>query len=163
MIPTPIPAPTPPPGSTPTPTPELESETDLWVEPPPAIITVEGDTVVIDGYIDLDAYFRFLNKIRGMHDEITTLKISSDDGFPESAIRIGLWIYENEIDVIVSESCLYVCANYIFTAGKNKIIEDAAIVAWLQSPQWEEYEARGLGSIHRGSNEVQHRQGNVGN
>lgn len=146
-IPTPLPSSTPPPGSTPTPTqdPDLDTETETWVEPPPAEITVEGDTVVIDGYIDSDAYFRFLNEIRGMHDEITTLKISSDDGFPESAIRIGLWIYDNEIDVIVDKSCFYVCANYIFTAGKNKIIEDAAIVVWLQSPQWEEYEAHGLG------------------
>ena len=147
VIPTPLPTPTPPPGSTPTPTPDpdLDAETGTWVEPPPAEITVEGDTVVIDGYIDFDAHSRFRSAVRGKEDQITTLKITSDDGIIDPATFIGLWIHENEIDVIVDESCLYVCANYIFTAGKNKVIEGSAIVAWLQSPQWEQYDARSSG------------------
>ena len=148
VIPTPIPAPTPPPGSTstPTPDPQLESESDLWVEPPPAIITVEDDTVIIDGYIEPNAYSRFRTAIRGIEDEITTLKITSDEfGFVESATLIGLWIHDNDIDVIVEKACFHVCANYIFTAGKNKIIEDGALVGWYGSPQSEEYEARALG------------------
>ena len=139
VIPTPIPAPTPPPGSTstPTPDPQLESE---------AIITVEDDTVIIDGYIEPNAYSRFRTAIRGIKDEITTLKITSDEfGFVESATLIGLWVHDNDIDVIVEKACFHVCANYIFTAGKNKIIEDGALVGWYGSPQSEEYEARALG------------------
>ena len=167
VIPTPIPEPTPPPGSTPTPTPDLDidSEAGEWYEPPPATITVEGDTVIIDGYIDFRAHSRFLSAIRGKEDEITTVKITSDDfGFAESAILIGIWIHDNDIDVIVEEACFHVCANYIFTAGKNKIIEQSAIVAWLQSPQGEEYAARALGmtieermrgDIERGTLEVE--------
>ena len=143
VVPTPIPAPTPPPGSTPTPTPNPEAGT--WVEPSPAQITVEGDTVVIDGYIDFDAHSRFRSAIRGKEDQITTLKITSDDGVIDPATLIGLWVHDNEIDVIVEKSCFYVCANYIFTAAKNKVIVESAIVAWLQSPQWEEYDARTSG------------------
>ena len=143
VVPTPLPTPTPPPGSTPTPTPDPES--DPWIEHPPATITLEGDTVIINGYIDFDAYSRFLNVIRGNEGEITTLKITSDDGFLEAATLIGLWVHDNEIDVIVDESCTYVCANYIFTAGNNKIIEQSAIVAWQGSPQWDEYDARSSG------------------
>ena len=147
VIPTPLPTPTPPPGSTPTPTPDpdLDAETGTWVEPPPAEITVEGDTVVIDGYIDFDAHSRFRSAVRGKEDQITTLKITSDDGIIDPATFIGLWVHDNEIDVIVDESCFYACANYIFTAGKNKVIEGSAIVAWLQSPQWEQYDARSSG------------------
>ena len=143
VVPTPIPAPTPPPGSTPTPTPNPEAGT--WVEPSPAQITVEGDTVVIDGYIDFDAHSRFRSAIRGKEDQITTLKITSDDGVIDPATLIGLWVHDNEVDVIVEKSCFYVCANYIFTAAKNKVIAESAIVAWLQSPQWEEYDARTSG------------------
>ena len=147
VVPTPLPTPTPPPGSTPTPTPdpELDTESDRWVEAPPATISVEGNTVVIDGSIDFNAYSRLINAIRGKEDEVSTLKITSDDGHIESATQIGLWVRDNEIDVIVDESCFYVCANYIFTAGTNKIIEEAAIVAWHGSPQWDEYDARSSG------------------
>ena len=109
VIPTPLPTPTPPPGSTPTPTPDpdLDAETGTWVEPPPAEITVEGDTVVIDGYIDFDAHSRFRSAVRGKEDQITTLKITSDDGIIDPATFIGLWVHDNEIDVIVDESCFY--------------------------------------------------------
>lgn len=146
-IPTPIPEPTPPSGSTPTPTPipELESESDLWVEPSPATITVEGDTVVIDGYLNHNAFIRFRSEIVGNEDEITTVRINSDLGLTDQAILIGFWIYDKGVDVIVDEVCISVCANYIFTAGKNKIIEDFAIVGWRDSPQRQVYEARSLG------------------
>ena len=145
VIPTPLLTPTPPPGSTPTPTPEFETESDRWVKPPSATIIVEGNTIVIDGYVDFDAYSQFLIATRGKEDEISTLKITSDDGVIEPATHIGLWVHDNEIDVIVEKSCFYVCANYIFTAGKNKIIEESALVGWYGSPQSEEYEARALG------------------
>lgn len=145
VIPTPLPTPTAPPGSTPTPTPDPDAESRFWVDPEPASISAESDTVTIDGFIDFDAYSRLLNAIRGREDEITTLRITSDDGFLEEAILIGLWVHDNEIDVIVDESCFSVCANYIFTAGKNKIIEASALVGWYGSPQADEYEARALG------------------
>ena len=145
VIPTPLPTPTPPLGSTATPTPDPDSESGFWIAPEPASISVEGDTVTIDGFIDYDAYASLLSEIRGRKDEITTLRITSDDGFLEGATLIGLWIHDNDIDVIVDESCFYVCANYVFTAGKNKIIEDGALVGWYGSPQADEYEARALG------------------
>ncbi len=146
-IPTPLPSPAPPPGSTPTPTPDpnLDTESGTWVEPLPAEITVEGDTVVIDGYLNPDVFVRFRSAIVGMEENISTIRINSEYGEVVQAIFIGLWIYDHDVDVVVDELCMSACANYIFTAGKNKIIEDAAIVAWHQSPQWDEYEARGLG------------------
>ena len=50
-------------------------------------------------------------------------------------MKIGLWIFDHELDVIVDELCFSSCANYIFTAGKNKIIEKDAIVGWHGSEQ----------------------------
>ncbi len=145
VVPTPLPTPTPPPGSTPTPTPDPDSEFGFWVEPDPASISVEDDTVTINGFIDYDAYSRLLNAIRGKESGITTLRITSDEGILEMATLIGLWVHDNEIDVIVDESCFHVCANYIFTAGKNKFIEESALVGWYGSRQSEEFEAQALG------------------
>ena len=147
VVPTPLPPPTPPPGSTLTPTPdtEFDAQADRWVEPPPADMTVEGDTVVISGYLNFNAFIRFRSAILGKEDEITTLRITSDGGILGQAIFIGFWVYDNEIDVIVDGSCFSECANYIFTAGKNKVIEEFALVGWYGSPQGKEYEARALG------------------
>ena len=147
-IPIPIPESAPPMGSTPTPTPapELEPEADGWVEPSPATIAVEGDTVAIDGYLNHNAFIRFRAAIHGKEDEITTIRINSDFGLTVQAILIGFWIYDKGVDVIVDEVCISACANYIFTAGKNKIIEDFAIVGWRDSPQRQVYEVRSLGT-----------------
>ena len=147
VVPTPIPEPTPPPGSTPTtsPTPELDSESDPWFDAESATVATEGDTIVIDGYIDQDTYASFLESVRLSEDEINTVRITSDFGDIGIATLIGMWIHEHKIDVIVDESCFDVCANYIFTAGKDKIIENGALVGWYGSPQEEEYAARALG------------------
>ncbi len=146
-VPTPIPEHTPPPGSMPSPTPETEtdSEASEWHEPPPATITVDRDTVVIDGYLNHNAFIRFRSEIVGKEDEIKAVRINSDFGLTHQAILIGFWIYDNDIDVVVDGVCISACANYIFTAGKNKIIEDFAIVGWRDSPQMQVYEARSLG------------------
>ena len=58
---------------------------------------------------------------------------------------IGEWIFDHEIDVIVDEICFSSCANYIFTAGKNKIIEKDAIVGWHGSEQQDPFIAAGYG------------------
>ena len=145
VIPTAIPEPTPPPGSTATPTPEPEIEAQRWIEPPPAFIAVEGDTVIVDGYIDFIAYTRFLQAVRGKENQINTLKITSDDDDIRPATQIGMWVHDNEIDIIVDEACFSVCANYIFTAGRNKIIEDSALVGWYGSPQEDEYAFQATG------------------
>ena len=146
-IPTPIPTPTPPPGSTPTPssTSKHVDETDPWFGTESATVVVDDDKIVIDGYIDQATYAGFLEAIRLNEDKIKTVHITSDFGDIGIATLIGTWIHENEIDVIIDEACFEVCANYIFTAGKNKIIEDGALVAWFGSPQEEEYAARALG------------------
>ncbi len=146
-IPTPIPTPTPQPGSTPTPSPTSEQvyESDPWFDTESATVTVEDDVIVIDGYIDQATYAGFLEAMRLNKDKIKTVRVSSHFGDIGIATLIGMSIHENEIDVIVDENCFEVCANYVFTAGKNKIIEDGALVAWFGSPQEEEYAARALG------------------
>ena len=150
-VPTPIPTPTPPSGSTPTPEPsatiepDFEVDADPLVEPSPSQITVEGDTVVIDGYLNHNAYIRFRSEIFGKEEEISAIRINSEYGDVDQAIFIGLWVYDHGVDVVVDELCLSACANYIFTVGKNKIIEESALVGWYGSPREVQMEARSLG------------------
>ena len=145
------PAGVPPPGSTPTPEPSATIEPDFQVgadplaEPHPAEITVDGDTVVISGDLNDNAYIRFRSEIVGREEDISAIRINSKYDDVVQAILIGFWIYDHGVDVVVDELCMSACANYIFTAGKNKFIEDMALVGWFGSPKEVQMEARSLG------------------
>ena len=91
--------------------------------------------------------------IRGKEDSIKTVQIDSSGGTTaygssgrfsviassgEAATlgqKIGTWIHENDIDVVVENKCFAICANYIFVAAKNKTIKADSSVAWLGSSQ----------------------------
>ena len=115
----------------------------------PATITVEGSTIIFDGDIEEETYRDFLLAVRGKEDQITAIRINSGGGITDHGIRIGEWILDHELDVIVDELCFSSCANYIFTAGKNKIIEKDAIVGWHGSEQQNPFIAAGLGLTMR--------------
>ena len=87
--------------------------------------------------------------MRGKEDQITAIRINSAGGITDHGIRIGEWIFDHQLDVIVDELCFSSCANYIFTAGKNKIIEKDAIVGWHGSEQQDPFIAAGLGLTMR--------------
>ena len=62
--------------------------------------------------------------------KINKLRVNSSGGEVEAAIKLGRWIYHNNIDIEVIEYCLSSCANYLFTAAHHKMILPGAIVAW---------------------------------
>ena len=86
------PAVVPPPGSPPTPEPSATIEPDFQVgadplaEPHPAEITVDGDTVVISGDLNDNAYIRFRSEIVGREEEISAIRINSKYGDVVQAI-----------------------------------------------------------------------------
>ncbi len=135
------PAPTQPPTNAP----ESIKVPDPLEEPPPATFSIEGSTVVIVGPLDIGFYERFLSAVRDREDEITTLRINSGGGITDEGIKLGAWMAERNIDVVVDQLCFSSCANYIFTAGRNKTIMADSIVGWHGSEQQDEHIARGLG------------------
>ena len=68
-----------------------------------------------------------------------TVKIDSSGGTSAIGRKIGTWIHENDIDVVVENWCFSSCANYIFTAAKNKTIKANSIVGWHGSGQQTAY------------------------
>jgi len=93
-----------------------------------AIITIEGTTVTYRGPITEENTQLFLDLVKGKN--LKTLMITSGGGDINTGMDMGRWIFKNEIDVVVEGMCMSSCANYIFTAGKKKIIRPGAIVAW---------------------------------
>ena len=93
-------------------------------------ITVErkGDTVIYRGSLTKDG----LKALReaGLGQPVTALLIDSAGGEIVVGMDFGTWVFERELDVVVDRACLSSCANYVFTAARNKVIQPGAVVAW---------------------------------
>ena len=104
-----------------------------------AEISVDGSTVYYTGVINGGSAYNFLTLVRDAEAEIDTLIINSGGGVTTSARRIGRWIHEHGVTVVVENLCFSSCANYIFTAAPKKIIRDGAYVGWHGSEQQDRY------------------------
>ena len=111
----------------------------------PAEVYVSGSTLVYNGRIDGESYTLFRQAADEWGDDVATIRINSRGGDVRSAIKMGHWVYDRGLDVVVDAHCFSSCANYIFTAGRNKIIGERAIVGWHGSAQQDEYIARSQG------------------
>ncbi len=93
------------------------------------------------GDIDADANRDFFEDVAGR--PVTELVITSMGGSVEAAIALGRWVNERGMDVVVEAYCLSACANYVFPAGRHKVIRPGAVVAWhgsyrhlVETGQW---------------------------
>lgn len=93
-----------------------------------AIITLRGTTVRYVGKINDMNVERLFNVVKGK--TVTELIVSSSGGEINAGMRMGEWVFDNQLDVVVEGVCMSSCANYIFTAGKKKTIKENSIVAW---------------------------------
>ncbi|HUU71238.1 MAG TPA: hypothetical protein VMW70_01330 [Burkholderiales bacterium] len=66
----------------------------------------------------------------GNDPNVNTLVIESTGGEIVVGMDFGIWVINSNLDVVVDHSCLSSCANYVFTAGRNKAILPGAVVAW---------------------------------
>lgn len=88
-------------------------------------------TMVIRGSIALGDYEKFSAVF---DDKIKVVRVSSGGGAVADAVKMGLDMINNGVDVIVDGPCLSSCANYFFLAGKNKIFEGDGFVGYHGSP-----------------------------
>ena len=93
-----------------------------------ANINVSGKVARYTGSISDELNQLLFDQVAGQ--EVTRLVITSDGGDVTAGIALGYWVFNNGIDIEVPEYCLSSCANYVFTAGRNKLVRSGAIVAW---------------------------------
>lgn len=110
-----------------------------------ARITIDGSVVRFTGVLNPASVERFFRRIGPVQDQIDTLIINSRGGVTISGRRIGDWVHQSRITVIVQHVCFSSCANYIFTAAPRKIIRADAIVGWHGSEQQYRYLAASRG------------------
>lgn len=109
------------------------------------IVALRGSTLYFRGDINVGSYQQFQKIISENGDAIDTLWINSPGGYTDEGKLMGHWIYDNTIDVVVDTLCFSSCANYIFTAARNKLIKKDALVGWHGSEQQDEYIAKAEG------------------
>jgi hypothetical protein len=60
----------------------------------------------------------------------TTIVIESHGGGAAAAMRLGMWMLDHELDVRVNTHCYSSCANYVFLAGRDKLLAPHASLMW---------------------------------
>ncbi|MCB2215783.1 MAG: hypothetical protein KQH59_06925 [Desulfobulbaceae bacterium] len=91
-------------------------------------IRIEGTTLYFTGKIEQHTADDLFEQIKGK--SIRKLVVSSSGGEVMAAMDIGLWMFENSIDIEIDRMCFSSCANYLFTAANHKTIPPGSVVAW---------------------------------
>jgi hypothetical protein len=102
------------------------------------------ETLSFEGEIKSNEYQRFSKKF---DSKVKTIYLNSDGGVTSEAMKIALDIVDLDITVIVNNWCLSSCANYLFLAGKKRIIQKGIVgyhgnvKACFGDNKWDEVEA----------------------
>jgi hypothetical protein len=93
-------------------------------------VTLHGSTIIYEGLLNEEGFNKIKSTFLKANRDVKWLYINSPGGEINISMDIGFWVFQNHLNIRVQERCLSSCANYIFTAGKNKFLEKNAIVAW---------------------------------
>ncbi|WP_156455879.1 MULTISPECIES: hypothetical protein [Stenotrophomonas] len=95
-----------------------------------AVIRSQGAVLHFDGRIAPES----VGKVRAFLDAdhaLTELAIRSGGGDVEAGMALGRMIHDRRMDVrVVGDICMSSCANYVFPAGRHKVVESGALVIW---------------------------------
>ena len=121
---------------------QLEATMRRSPDPEPSI-RVEGSSIIYLGRMSAVGYDTLMRLAE--QGNTSELAIMSPGGSVYWGIRIGEVVYENGWDVRVLGLCVSSCANYIFPAGRNKVIEDGGVVGWHGSARQDHFFAEQKG------------------
>jgi hypothetical protein len=100
-------------------------------------INIDGDTLIINGDIMHSMYediSRYLTE-----NNVKRVFITSNGGDIDAGISIGRLIHQFNLELEVIGYCISSCANYLFTAAANKIIQEGAAVIWHGNSQQKDF------------------------
>lgn len=93
-------------------------------------VSVDGATLTYRGPLHKEGVAELLDAAAAAREPPRTLVITSTGGDIEAGMQLGNWIFDRELDVHIPEYCISSCANYVFTAGKHKVLGPTALVIW---------------------------------
>jgi hypothetical protein len=94
------------------------------------IIELREGMLYYDGKITAAAAKRLIALYETQEIKPALLRIRSQGGDINAGMDMGEFVHRNQIAVHVVDYCFSSCANYVFTAGKHKVLSPGALVAW---------------------------------
>lgn len=82
------------------------------------------------GYLDDDANRRLFALYASLAVKPAVLAIDSKGGDVATGLDLGQWVHDKQLDVKVATYCMSSCANYVFTAGAEKLVGAAAVIGF---------------------------------
>jgi hypothetical protein len=90
-------------------------------------VTRDGATLGYSGEVSAEG----LRDLMELDDgSPTTLMIRSGGGDVAAGMIFGEWVDARALEVVVVDYCVSSCANYVFMAGKKKLVLPGGVVAW---------------------------------
>jgi hypothetical protein len=97
----------------------------------PAHVRILGDTVHYTGNLSPASTAAFDAAVAGVaRGQVTRLVISSGGGDTVAGRHVGRWVRDMGLVVEVDVICFSSCADYIFPAGRARVIRADAFVGW---------------------------------
>jgi hypothetical protein len=97
----------------------------------PAQVRVQGDTVYYTGNLSTASSAAFDVAVAGLaRGQVTRLVISSGGGDTVAGRHVGRWVRDMGLVVEVEVICFSSCADYVFPAGRARVIRADAFVGW---------------------------------
>jgi hypothetical protein len=97
----------------------------------PAVVRVQGDTLVYTGNLSKASSAAFDAAVAGVRrGQLTRLVISSGGGDTVEGRHVGRWVRDMALVVEVDVICFSSCADYVFPAGRARVIRADAFVGW---------------------------------
>lgn len=97
----------------------------------PATVQVQGDTLYYTGNFSKASTVAFDAAVAGIRrGQVNRLVISSGGGDTVEGRHVGRWVRDMALVVEVDVICFSSCADYIFPAGRARIIRADAFVGW---------------------------------
>lgn len=113
----------------------------VWTSLPVLAAELETTQVFISngqleyvGDLNDGANQRLFDLYEKLPNKPTMLSIRSLGGEVNTGMALGAWVYSHQLNVRVLEFCLSSCANYVFTAAKQKIVSNFAVVGYHGGP-----------------------------
>jgi hypothetical protein len=97
----------------------------------PAVVRVQGDTLYYTGNFSKASSAAFDAAVAGVRrGQLTRLVISSGGGDTVEGRHVGRWVRDMALVVEVDVICFSSCADYVFPAGRARVIRADAFVGW---------------------------------
>lgn len=113
-------------------------------------VTLSNGVLLIQGNLDMELLAQFRRVLESSDVRDVRVRLRSPGGQIHVAMAIGREIHRRRLDVEVDRLCHSSCANYLFTAGRNKYLQSADQVRFHGGALQPDFVAAALQLVEQG-------------